>query len=122
MRAKQELIHCATRLLMCPNLILQDDIYGVTFIQKSATAPTIISLFLAITQVLNIVLSKLRDIYNARSNEDHLLYLCIAEDRINVSYIFGASPVCATMNKTSLSEGVLKKSGRKFSCSIFSCK
>jgi len=63
----------------------QDDMYGVNFIQKSAAAPTILSLFLAITQVLNMVMDKLRQIYNGRPNEDHLLYLTIAEDRINVS-------------------------------------
>ena len=59
--------------------------FGVNFIQKSAAALTILSLFLAITQVLNMVMDKLRQIYKGRPNEDHMLFLTIAEDRINVS-------------------------------------
>ena len=85
LHAMQQLFPCSNTYRLNMLHQFQDDLYGITFIQKSARAPTIISLFLAITQVLKAVLDKLRQLYDGRIKEDHLLYLCIAEDRINVS-------------------------------------
>ena len=63
-----------------------DDLYAVQFTPKTTSAPTILSLFLAFTQALEIVLDKMRNLYKDRlSTEDHLLNLTVTEDTIQVS-------------------------------------
>ena len=67
-----------------------DELYSIKFTQKTEQSPTILSLFLAFTQALNTVLNKLRILYKDRlASEDHIINICVTEDRIQVSSYIG---------------------------------
>ena len=64
--------------------IFQDDLYEIKFKETGPTIPTIFSLYNAISIALQEILSSLKQNYSEKNGQHHILYLCIADDRINV--------------------------------------
>ena len=63
----------------------QDDLYSVQFHPKGNSTPTLLSLFLAFSEALDLVLNEMRKMYRNRlSSEDHLINICVTEDKIQV--------------------------------------
>ena len=66
----------------------QDDLYSVQFKPKGNSTPTLLSLFLAFSEALDLVLNEMRKMYRNRlSSEDHLINICVTEDKIQVNVI-----------------------------------